>query len=216
MSERISQLTTASVLTGAELIPLVQNGANVRESVSGIITSLSNNYGLYSSTGSSTPITGSGTATSFSGSLINGGVGTLSVPANGFQVGDSFRLFVSGKITAANNTTIDIQLKSGNVLLADTGVITLSNTTNKAWTLVTDFTINSIGQAGAASIIGAGTFQYRQDAGSSVNSEIFNDINSTTFNTTISNTLEVLAIWGANANVTNTISSNILTLNKIY
>ncbi len=47
----------------------------------------SNTQGLFAQTGNSTIISG----TTVESTLINGGVGTLSVPANGFQVGDSFR-----------------------------------------------------------------------------------------------------------------------------
>ena len=45
------------------------------------------NYGLYNQTGSSTPITNTLTETS----LLDGGAGTLSVPANGFTAGADYR-----------------------------------------------------------------------------------------------------------------------------
>jgi hypothetical protein len=55
------------------------------------------NYGLYAQTANSVPITNTIVETS----LVNGGVGTLSVPANGFQVGDSYRAIFGGFMNAA-------------------------------------------------------------------------------------------------------------------
>lgn len=49
-------------------------------------------YGLFAQTANSIPVTGTTTETT----LINGGVGTLSVPANGFTVGDSFVAVMAG------------------------------------------------------------------------------------------------------------------------
>jgi hypothetical protein len=45
-------------------------------------------------------------------SIFDGtGVGSLSVPANGFNVGDSFRLTMRGYIGAHNNDTLIINIK---------------------------------------------------------------------------------------------------------
>ncbi len=57
------------------------------------------NYGLFAQTANSAIITNTTTETS----LINGGVGTLTVPANGFSVGDSFRAVFGGLVNANNN-----------------------------------------------------------------------------------------------------------------
>jgi hypothetical protein len=43
----------------------------------------------------------------------------------------------------------------------------------------------------------------------------FNQVNNTTFNTTISNTLDITVQWGA-ANAANSIYSDIFILNKTY
>jgi len=60
-----------------------------------------NNYGLFAQTGNSTPISGTTAETT----LINGGVGTLTVPANGFTIGDSFRAVFGGVLNANPSTT---------------------------------------------------------------------------------------------------------------
>lgn len=73
------------------------------------------NYGLFAQTANSTTIT----TTTDELTLIDGGVGSLIVPANGFEVGDSFRLEMGGIISAHNNDTIRIRLKSGSVVVVE-------------------------------------------------------------------------------------------------
>lgn len=164
--------------------------------------------GLYSQTQQSVPVT-------TSGSLIDGGVGTLTVPANGFQVGDSFNAYLSGQITSANNEQISITITAGAVTLASSGTITLPATTNKNWELYITFTIRIIGSAGTASIATAGTFFFNKDASNAPESVGFFSENNTTFDTTISTTLQVNAQW-LTVNPANTIHTDLFNLNRIY
>jgi hypothetical protein len=110
--------------------------------------------GLYTQTASSTRITN----TTVESSLLDGGVGTLSVPANGFQVGDSFFAVLTGHVSSVNNHTLRIRIKSDGVVLADTGAITMAASTSKHWKLDVYFTIRTIGSSGVASIATGGTF----------------------------------------------------------
>lgn len=167
--------------------------------------------GLYSETGDSIPITG----TIAERSLIDGGVGTLSVPENAFQVGDSFEAVMGGVISNTNNETLRIKIKSGSTILADSGLITLPSTTNKNWYLVIRFTIRRIGAAGAANIITFSQLTYSKDASNSFEGAIFSSVNNTTFDTTIPNTLDITGQWGS-TNVLNNIYTQILTLRKVY
>lgn len=168
--------------------------------------------GLFSQTGDSTPVTG----TTLESTLINGGVGTLSVPSNGFQVGDSFKADFGGVMSAANNQTIRIKVKAGSIVLLDSGVQNLTNAiTNDIWKLSIDFTIRQTGVAGVASIASLGTFQYTKTSNNSIQGFAFNTINNTTFDTTVSNTLDVTVQWGSN-NASNTIYSDVFMLNKVY
>ena len=168
--------------------------------------------GLFAQTGNSTIITG----TNVERSLINGGVGTLSVPANGFQVGDSFRAIFGGVMNAANNQTIRIRTKTNGVVLLDSGVQSLTNSIiNDVWSLNIDFTIRQIGAATVASIVSLGSFHYVKTSNASPQGFAFNVINNTTFNTTINNTLDVTVQWGSN-NAGNSIYSDIFILNKTY
>jgi hypothetical protein len=169
-------------------------------------------YGLFSQTGNS--ITVSGTTTE--SSLIDGGVGTLSVPANGFTIGDSFRGDMGGVISAANNQTIRIRVKSGNAIFLDSGTQTLSSSISDAiFTLSLNFGIRNIGVAGVASIVCLGRFSYAKSNNGTVEGFGFNTVNNTTFDTTINNTLEITIQWGS-TNVGNIIYSDLFTLNKIY
>jgi hypothetical protein len=167
--------------------------------------------GLFAQTANSTPVAGTTVETT----LINGGVGTLSVPANGFSVGDSFRGDFGGVLNSANNQTIRIRIKSGSVIFVDSGLQNITNITNNVWSLSLDFTVRQIGPAGTASIVTLATFNYAKTVNGTVEGFSFNSINNTTFNTTINNTLDVTVQWGSN-NAGNSIYSDIFVLNKIY
>ena len=176
---------------------------------------VTNPYGylsrLYTQTATSTPVTG----TVVESSLLDGGLGTLTIPANGFKVGDSFHAIVKGHISSANNQTIHIRIKTGSVLLADTGVVTLPQITSKHFKLDIDFTVRALGVAGVASIVSGGEFTYSKDASNAFEGSNFSTENNTTFDTTISNTLVITVQWGS-TNAANNIYSEIFTLNKTY
>jgi len=170
------------------------------------------NYGLFAQTANSAIITNTTTETS----LINGGVGTLTVPANGFSVGDSFRAVFGGLVNANNNQTIRIRVEAGSIVLLDSGPQNLgSSVINDIWSLNIDFTIRQIGAAGVASIVSLGNFHYTKTNNASVQGFGFNVVNNTTFDTTISNALDVTAQWGA-ASTGNNIYSDIFILNKTF
>jgi hypothetical protein len=170
------------------------------------------NYGLFAQTANSTIITN----TTVESSLINGGVGTLTIPANGFSVGDSFRAVFGGVMNANNNQNIRIRVKAGSIVLLDSGPQNLgSSVINDVWSLNIDFTIRAIGAAGVASIVSLGSFHYTKTNNASVQGFGFNTVNNTTFDTTVSNALNVTAQWG-NASSGNNIYSDIFILNKIY
>ena len=167
--------------------------------------------GLYAQTAASIPVVNTTTETT----IINGGVGSLSVPPNGFQIGDSFNATMSGMLSADNNNTLRLRVKSGVVTFGDTGIITFPNITNKFFDLYIHFTVRSIGAAGVASIATSGQFTYSKNASNAFEGADFVSINSTTFDTTVGNTLDITAEWGT-ASLTNSISTEVFVLNKIY
>jgi len=188
------------------------NGSAGTSGTSGTSAPSTTSYGLYSQTTNSTIVTNTTTETTIMGS----GVGSLIVPANGFAVGDSFRAVLVGVMNADNNQTIRIKLKTGSVILLDSGVQDLGSAViDDVWSLNVDFTVRQIGAAGVASIVSLGSFHYTKTNNASVQGFGFNVVNSTTFNTTISNTLNVTVQWG-NASTGNNIYSDTFVLNKIY
>jgi hypothetical protein len=208
----ISQLPQAAPLNGNELFPIVQNGVTKHTSLISVNYIPGNSYGLFTQTADSIPISGTTTETT----LINGGIGTLSVPANGFIVGDSFKAIMGGIINAANNQTLRIRVKAGSVVLADSGVQNLGNAViNDVFSINIDFTIRAIGTAGVASVISLGGFHYTKTSNSTPQGFSFNTLNNTTFNTTIPNTLDITVQWGSN-NAGNSIYSDIFVLNKTF
>jgi hypothetical protein len=169
------------------------------------------NRRLFAQTAASTPVVNTTTETT----IVNGGIGVLSVPPNGFQVGDSFHAVLSGYISANNNNTLRLKVKSGSAILGDSGAITLPGITNKFFDVQLTFTIRQIGSSGTAVIATSGQFTYSKNASNAFEGVDFLFINNTTFDTTVSNTLDITAEWGT-ASTGNSISTEIFVLNKIY
>jgi len=169
-------------------------------------------YGLFAQTADSTPVT----ATIVESSLIGTGVGTLTVPANGFSIGDSFTAFFDGRISCVGTATLHIRVKTlTGVLLADTGVIAMDAATDHNWKLDVQFTIRTLGTTGVASISSGGLFGYVKNSGNNYEGYVLSTINNTTFNTTVNNTLLVTAQWNT-TNSGNSIFSRNFTLTKVY
>ena len=144
------------------------------------------------------------------------GLGSLSVPSNGFAVGDTFRFTLRGYLGAHNNDTLSINIyTNGTTLLASTGALTLPTITSKAFELVVDFVIGAIGGAMVASVTSAGGFAYNKDSANIYEGQDFVGVNNTTFDTTIPNTLDVKAQFSS-SNPANEIQSFIGILEKTY
>lgn len=169
-------------------------------------------YGLYAQTADSTPITNTTVETT----LIGAGVGTLTVPPNAFSIGDSFLCALDGLISCTSSSTVQIRIKTvGGILLADTGVITLAAATNKSWLISLYFTIRTLGGVGTASISSGGLFSYIRNGGTQFEGYVLSQLNTTTFDTTISNTLVITAQWDA-ATTSDSIFTRNFTLTKVY
>ena len=166
--------------------------------------------GIFAQTANSPDVT----ATAVESTVIDGGEGSLTIPANGFAVGDSFMVTMGGHISTGNNQTLRIRIKSGAVVLADTGAISMAQVSARHWNLEIRFTIRAIGAAGVASIASFGTFTYSKNANQFEGTD-FSIVNNTTFDTTAGNTLDITAQWGSN-NASNSIYSESMILTKIY
>lgn len=143
--------------------------------------------------------------------MIGVGAGTLTIPANGFQIGDSFHLKCGGIKSNGNGNTIQIKLMSGAVILVDTGAISLPGLSGAPWELEADFTIRTLGGAGVASLNSNGQLTFT-DAGV-YEGFGFNSLNNTTFDTTVINTL-TMDITQSNAG--NLVSVTNLVLMKTF
>lgn len=169
------------------------------------------NYGLFAQTGNNITVVN----TTSESTLIDTGVGTLSVPADGFQEGDSFQGSMMGIFSSLNNARITFRVKSDSVVLADSGAQTLPSTSDSIFLLTLNFTIRRVGFAGEAEIVTYGTFYDIKQSNSQQQGFSFYSINSTTFDTTISNTLDVTVEW-VTASISNSIHPDIFVLNKTF
>jgi hypothetical protein len=168
--------------------------------------------GLFAQTGNSTPVT----ATTTAATIIDGGVGTLTVPAGAFKVGDSFRVDMGGLITAKNNDTLTITLRSGAVILATSPAMIMPTiSTPQVWHMAVNFTVRAIGATGTAELVTLAQFHILKVASGTQEGFAWNQVNNTTFSTTTSNTLDIQAQWSSNSAL-NSIYSDICILNKIY
>jgi len=159
------------------------------------------NVGLFAQTGSSTPVA----ATTSEETLIDGGIGNLSIPANFFKPGDSFRLRMGGVVSASNSEVLKVRVKSDSIVLGE-DTISFPNTSDRNWMLDIDFTIRTIGGAGVASIVCNGFFNFNNT--SDILGGGFVTIENTNFDTTIDNTLDVTAEWGSNDSGNSIYSTN--------
>jgi hypothetical protein len=147
-------------------------------------------------------------------SILDGSAsGSLSVPANGFNVGDSFRLTMRGYLGAHNNDQITININTNGVALISTGPITLPSVTYKGFELIVDFTIYAIGPSMVAGLNLGGGFTYNKDASNIYEGQDFIGSNSFLFDTTIPNVLDVTAQFSS-SNPANFIQSYIGILEK--
>ena len=162
--------------------------------------------GLYSQTVQSATVTNTTTETT----IVGTGVGSLTVPANTFAVGDSYHAKIGGVLSAQNGDDITIRVKSGSTVLATTGALDLEATTNMAWECEIDFTIATVGASG--SICTNGNFAYNRNTGT-LEGYVFQDV--VTFDTTVDNTLDITVEW-AQAKTQDEIYSANFVLHKTY
>ena len=114
-----------------------------------------------------------------------------------------------GKISCGNNQNIRIAVFANGINIATTPVMTLPHITNKLFSLDLDFTVRHTGTPGS------GKFIYNKDSSNAFEGFTFNMIEDVNFDTTVINTLDVVAEWQTVDNA-NTIMSDFFTLFKTY
>lgn len=206
----ISSLPELTAITSnAEFV--VEEAGTTYKVKNNVLTPFPPAYGLFAQTGDSLTVS----ATTVETTIIGPGKGALIVPANTFQIGDSFQLSMDGLITCIGTATIHVHARTtGGVLLADTGVIALDAATSKSWLINLYFTIRQIGGTTVASISSGGLFSYIKNSGINYEGYVLSYINNVDFDTTILNTLDITVTWNTN-NTGNRIFSRNFTLTKI-
>lgn len=150
-------------------------------------------------------------------SILDGtGLGSLSVPANGFSVGDTFRFTMRGYLGAHNNDTLTINIyTNGTTLLTSTGPLIMPTISYKAFELVVDFVIGAVGGSMVASVTLGGGFAYNKDSANIYEGQDFVGVNNFSFDTTIPNLLDVKAQFNS-SNPANFIQSYVAILEKTF
>ena len=180
---------------------------SIKAYIGSSVVPASNNYGLYAGTQDGQDIRGNTSERT----LIPDGVGSLSVPADGFSIGDSFRGVLSGLLSSANNQVFKIKVYINDVEVLGSGEQTVSNIVDDLFYLNLDFTIRSIGESGQ--IASVASFHYTKQSNERVEGFSFSDI--VEIDTTVQNTLNVTFQW-ANASASNAIQTKTFVLNKVY
>jgi hypothetical protein len=147
-------------------------------------------------------------ATDVETTLLGVGVGTLTIPANSFIVGNAYTYKTGGLFrNNANNTTFRFRLRNSGVLF-DSGLLTLPLISALTpWNIDTTFSYT-----GGTSMVTNFTFTYNNasDARGFTSQQV-----TTAFNPTISNTLDFTVQWTV-ANANNTIQTNFGIVSKLY
>ncbi len=167
--------------------------------------------GLFTQTEDSAAVTNTTTETT----IIADGEGSLSIPANGFAVGNTFMAYLEGNLSSLNNAQLTIRIKDNGTELATTGAMTLVSTSDNYYELPIRFVVRAIGEAGVASLMTSGSFHYTKTSNNSPEVITFDNLNDSTFDTTTASTLNITAEWDT-ASASNSIDSHIFTLQRIF
>jgi hypothetical protein len=178
-----------------------------------LINGIQPSGGVFLQTADGTTYTNSTTETS----ILGTGVGTLTVPGNTFVV-SGYKLDVAGGISAQAGTQVTVRLVSnftGTPVSLASVVVDLEATTSTSFELEADFVIRSIGAATVAEITTNMDFTYNRNAGNEFVGQRSVTSNSTTFDTTISNTLFLTAQFDTET-TSNSIQTKVGTLTRTY
>jgi hypothetical protein len=144
-------------------------------------------------------------------SIVGSGVGSLSIPANTFQIGDSFHAKIGGLMSSKKDDQLILRVKNGGTILATTGSFELEYSVADGWEAEIDFTIRTIGATG--SIITNGNFCHNKTLDKKYAGTVFQDTKA--IDTTILHTLDITAEWVQASNQDSIQASNFV-LYKVY
>ena len=166
--------------------------------------------GLYMTTSDALAVTGT-----VEQSLLQSvtSVGTLSIPANAFKI-SSYHFNLAGTFSSVNSQTLTIRLKSnGNTL--GSCLVNLTGTVGQFFEIECDFSIRRLGGVGVGSIVTNFDCTYSDVGSTTFHGNRSVTVDSTNFNTTISNTLSITAQFST-TNAGNNMMVQQCVLNQIY
>ena len=204
----ILDFSTGLAFASADALESYLAGVLGRFSDTGGLTNIG--YGLFSQTAQGTTITNTTEQ-----DLLGVGVGSLLIPANTLEVGSTYHLKLGGvcHLTGGGSrTTMQVKIKNGSTILADSGTVLGEHMTDRPYQLEIDIVIRSIGATG--DIMTNANFTYERDSNPRlISGFMFQDLE--TIDTTIDNTLSVS--WQFIVlNSSNSIYTSQSILNKLY
>jgi hypothetical protein len=171
--------------------------------------------GLSSGTSNSATLSGSTAEQSI---LATTFVGSRQAPANTFKQGDAYVATLAGNFSSDGADTLTLRLKGGatGTTTLSTLVVPLNNSSGVYYELEINFVVRQIGAAGVADLAINYDFTYNQTAmGGSFSGERLCESNTTTFDTTILNQLDITAQFSSTSG-SNSIETILSTLGKTY
>jgi hypothetical protein len=136
--------------------------------------------------------------------LVGAGLGSMTVPADGFVAGDTFRLKLTGDRVMGFATTINVTIRIGAVVI---GTIPLGSSADNAWAIEAEIVIRTIGAAGTVQL--GASFSYDGIGVSVAQSSVIDTTNI------LGSEFNVYAQYGT-ADASNTITSRTVSLTKLY
>ena len=214
--EKMNGLSIDSVLTITDLLKINMwldlNMRNKEIYNVSAINGLTPIGGVVMSTSDAQPISATTTQTSlFAGATLTP-LGGLTVPANTFTI-SSYHFNMAGNVSTNNGDVLTLSLYNGGLLASL--VVDLTGSTNEFFELEADFSIRSIGGIGSARISTNFDFTYSDSGATAWRGSRNCTVNTTTFDTTVSNTLDVRAQWSS-ASAANSIQCRQIILTKTF
>lgn len=150
--------------------------------------------------------------------IADTGVGARIVPADAFIVGGTYRVSQGGFLTCVNNAQLTIRIyggPTGTTLLGSLPTLTIPTSSNQWFGIESYFVVRSLGGAGAGGVISArAVYTANADNQNAVYGQSFHTINSSLFDSTQPNKLQLTAQWGAQND--GTITTTQATFHRIF
>jgi hypothetical protein len=140
-------------------------------------------------------------------SMFGSGVGTLTLPANFWEVGKTIKIEIHGDFADTGNPTVRVRAYSDSTALIDSGAITLSNLGGtEEWETTIIMTCRSTGTSGTIQTVI--DWEYETTTGSSPIERLDVAGNLAIVDTTVEHVLDATFAWGT-ASVGNILTSEV-------